>query len=61
MSENSKALLTNLGIDASVLDSENFFMKDALNSEKFDSETSVGSVVFVTSNTTQLKVQLQFG
>ena len=43
--ENSKALLTNLGIDASVLDSENFSIKDALNSEKLSSEKSVLEII----------------
>ncbi|MEK6760920.1 MAG: DNA polymerase II large subunit [Nanoarchaeota archaeon] len=43
--ENSKALLTNLGIDASVLNSESFSLKDALNSEKFNSEKSVLEII----------------
>ncbi|MEK6761054.1 MAG: DNA polymerase II large subunit, partial [Nanoarchaeota archaeon] len=43
--ETSKALLTNLGIDSSVLNSESFSMKDALNPEKFNLEKNVLEII----------------
>ena len=43
--ENSKALLTNLGIDSSVLEEPNFSLKDALVLEKFNSEKEVLEII----------------
>ena len=43
--ENSKSLLTNLGIDCSILEKENFSVKEIIGSEKYNSEKEILEII----------------